>query len=191
MAEASEDKAGERLNNLIAVTIAVLASFGALSTIKSSNISQAMEQAQAERNDGWAWYQAVRVREDMATYELSHLQRLARAPGVRSHEARLLAGEITSQEAEIARIRARKNEVQAGARAAEAQHASLSIFDDQYDFSQALITIAVTLLAICALARTRWLYWLSLAPATAGVFWGVTAMLKLPIHPDVLFAWLN
>lgn len=199
MADASDSEAGAsgRFNNRIAITIAVLASFVALSTIKSSNVAQAMEQAQAERNNGWAWYQAVRVREDMATYELAHLQRLARAQAAvltpantPSEEAQLIAAEIAAQEAEIVRVRARKDEVEQRARAAEAQLASLSVFDDQYDFSEALVAIAVTLLAVCALARARWLYWFSLIPALAGVFWGVAAILRAPIHSQILFAWL-
>ena len=60
----------------VALTIAILASFIAFAAIKSGNVAEAMQQAQAERNNGWAWYQAVRVREDMATYELADLERL-------------------------------------------------------------------------------------------------------------------
>jgi hypothetical protein len=190
MAEAGEDKAGERLNNLIAVTIAVLASFGALATIKSSNVAQAMEQAQAERNDGWAWYQAVRVREDMATYELANLQRLERVTTER-REKRRLAADVTAQEAEVGRVRARKDEVEARAMTAEGELTRLSAIADQYDFSDALLAIAMALLAVCALARVRWLYWFSLAPTFAGVVWGLASMMKVVIPGQEFMAWLN
>lgn len=74
-----ESGGGDSLNNRIALTIALLVTFLALSTIKSGNADQAVAQAQAERNNSWAWYQAVRVREDIATYMLADLQRAARA----------------------------------------------------------------------------------------------------------------
>jgi hypothetical protein len=134
MSDSDDASANERFNNRIALTIALLATFLALSAIKSGNVDQAVAQAQAERNNSWAWYQAVRVREDMATYELSHLQRLARAPSADVEGAQAapsLADEVTEQESELTRVRARKDEVEARALGAEAEFERLSIIADQ------------------------------------------------------------
>jgi len=65
MAEQEESESDRRFNNLIAISIAFVATFMALSAIKSGNLDKAISQTQAERIDNWAWYQAVRVREDM------------------------------------------------------------------------------------------------------------------------------
>jgi hypothetical protein len=189
---ADENSASERFNNRIAMTIALLVTFLALSTIKSGNADQAVAQAQAERNNSWAWYQAVRVREDMATYELQHLQRLARTQDAAVvTEVQALAAEVTAQEGELARVRERKDEVEQRALGAEADLARLSVIADQYDFSDALLAIAMALLAVCALARTRWLYWFSLLPAAGGITWGIAGMLKYAIPAQALTAWLN
>ncbi len=189
---ADEAGAGERFNNRIALTIALLVTFLALSTIKSGNADQAVAQAQAERNNSWAWYQAVRVREDMATYELQHLQRLARAQDAAVvTEVQALAAEVAAQEGELARVRERKDEVEQRALGAEADLARLSVIADQYDFSDALLAIAMALLAVCALAKVRWLYWFSLLPAVGGLTWGIAAMLKYAIPAQALTAWLN
>lgn len=185
-----ENKSNERVNNLIAITLAVLAAFVAVSSIKGSNVGQAMEQAQAERNNSWAWYQAVRVREDMATYELANLQRSARETTDPAISA-ALATEIAAQNEEIARVRARKDEVQARAEAAETQHAQLSGLDDQYDLSSALISVAMALLAVCLLIRARWLYAFSLLPALAGVGLGAAAMAKVQVDTAMMAAWLS
>lgn len=217
--EGERERANERFTNRIALTIALLVTFLAISTIKSGNVEEAVQQAQAERNNSWAWYQAVRVREDMATYELADLRRLAR--GVRSQapapssapapspapasapeaassaapapspEAQTLAAEIREQEAEVGRVRARKDETEARAKAAETQLARLSIFADQYDFSDALIAIATALFAICALAKVRWLYWFTMLPALAGVAWGAASMAHFAIPAQALLGWLN
>lgn len=188
---AEEDaKKDEGFNNLVALTIAILATFMALSAIKASNVEQAIEQAQAERNNSWAWYQAVRVREDMSTYELLRMQQLARVNHDGAEAARLET-EISAQNAEIAHVRARKDEVEARAHGAEAEVATLSVFDDQYDISTAIISIALSLLAVCVLVRARWLFGFSLIPAVAGVAVGVMAMLKMPLHMDQLVSWLT
>jgi hypothetical protein len=182
----AEEANHERANNLVALTIAVLAAFVAITAIKASNIEQQMEQAQAERNNSWAWYQAVRVREDMATYQLANLEREAR----HRPDARLQA-EITEQIAEVGRVRERKDEVQTRATEAEAAHARLSTFDDQYDIAGALISIAMAILAVCLLIRARWLFWFSLAPALLGMAFGVTAMLQIPVQVGLLIGWLG
>jgi hypothetical protein len=182
----SEEAANERVNNLVALTIAILAAFVAVTAIKGSNVAQQMEQASAERNNSWAWYQAVRTREDMATYQLANLQRAQRTRGDAALEA-----EITEQIAEVGRIRARLDEVQTRARNAETEYARLSTFDDQYDISGALISIAMAILAVCLLIRASWLYWFSLAPGLLGMAFGATAMLQIPIRAGEFFAWLG
>lgn len=179
------DNENQRVNNMVALTIAILAAFVAVTAIKGSNVAQQMEQASAERNNSWAWYQAVRVREDMATYQLANLQRAAR-----TYSDAALEAEITEQIAEVGRVRARKDEVEARARGAEAEHARLGAFDDQYDVSSALISIAMAILAVCLLIRARWLFWFSLAPAVIGIAFGVTAMLQMPIQMGGFFGWL-
>jgi hypothetical protein len=193
MAEDSGDKdaRSETLNNIVALTIAILATFLALSAIKGGNIAQAIEQASAERNNSWAWYQAVRVREDMSTYVLAGLNRSLRTTPPQSEEAARLRAEIAEQEAEVSRVRERKDEVQARAEGAETEFAALSLIDDQYDLSTALISIAMSLLAVCVLAKARWLFVFSLLPGLAGMGVGVAAMLRIPIQAQALFAWLS
>src|SRR5499427_10985422 len=46
------------LNSLVAVSVAIVATFIALCNVKDGNIVQAMEQAQANGVDEWAYFQA-------------------------------------------------------------------------------------------------------------------------------------
>src|SRR5262245_10407321 len=144
-----ESDGDKRFNDLIAISIAFLASFMALSAIKSGNLDKAIAQTQAERIDNWAWYQAVHVREDMAGYEIANLQRLERNSHDEAERARL-AAEINTQNGEIAHITQRKNEVERLARHSESDLAAMAPINDQYDLSTALLSIATALLAICA-----------------------------------------
>jgi hypothetical protein len=175
----------------VALAVALLASFVALSNIKSANVNEAMLQAQAERNNSWAWYQAVRVREDMASYQLADLKREARAADVSAPEAALLAAEIAAQDGELARVRARLKETSERAQQAEKDYAFLNAVGDQYDFTDAMIAIAITVLAVSTLANVGWLFWFALAPGVIGLAVGVAAMMRIVLPLQQVFALLG
>src|SRR5437868_2421092 len=66
---AAEEKARRdrsRLNTLVAITVALLATFMGICNVKDNNIVQAMQQAQADKIDNYAWYQARNIREEVA-----------------------------------------------------------------------------------------------------------------------------
>lgn len=182
--------ASDRFNNRVALTVAILATAIALFTIKAGNIAEAMAQAQAERNNGWAWYQAVRVREDMATYRLADLDRLLRGP-LPAEERALTETERAAQNEEVARIRERLAETRDRAEAAEADYAALNALGDQFDLSEALLAIAITLLAVAALAHAAWLYWFALIPGAAGLILGAFAMANRALPLGALTAWMG
>lgn len=187
----AEQTASDRFNNRIALTVAALASATALFAIKAGNVAESMAQAQAERNNGWAWYQAVRVREDMATYELAHLQRLQRTTPVANPEHQRLAADIAPQTEEIARIRARLEETSARAKQAETEYATLNALGDQFDLAEALLAVAITLLAVAALAQAHWLYWFALVPGAGGLVLGAAAMANLALPVRAFTAWMG
>ena len=64
--EAPAAAKSRRLNAAVAVSVAVLASFMGICKVKDDNIVQAMQQAQADKLDHWAFYQARNLREELA-----------------------------------------------------------------------------------------------------------------------------
>src|SRR5205823_8266214 len=68
------DRTSHRLNTWVAITVALLASFSAVCKVKDDNIGQAMQQAQADRNDHWAYYQAHNIRQEVAKSTLAQLR---------------------------------------------------------------------------------------------------------------------
>src|ERR671929_2051646 len=76
-----ERKARFSLNTLVAITVALLATFMAICNVKDNNIGQAMQQAQADKIDNYAWYQARNIREEVARATAAQLSaQLAAAP---------------------------------------------------------------------------------------------------------------
>jgi hypothetical protein len=64
--DALAHQARSRLNTLVAISVALLATFMGVCKVKDDNIVQAMQQAQADRIDHWSYYQAKNVREEVA-----------------------------------------------------------------------------------------------------------------------------
>src|SRR5262245_20591080 len=56
--EAPGESGGANLNSLVAVSVAIVATFMALCNVKAGNVGQAMQQAQANSVDAWAYFQA-------------------------------------------------------------------------------------------------------------------------------------
>ena len=70
----SAANARARLNSMVAISVALLATFMAICKVKDDNIVQAMQQAQADKIDNYSWYQARNIREEVANATLVQLK---------------------------------------------------------------------------------------------------------------------
>ena len=66
----------KRLNNLVAITVVILAVFMAVANVKGDNINQAMQKAKSELVDAWTEYQAARIKLHVDENGLSTLRLL-------------------------------------------------------------------------------------------------------------------
>lgn len=178
-----------RLNATVAVTVAVLATFMGICKVKDDNINQAMQQAQADKLDHWAYYQARHLRQDVAEATLTQLA-LAR-PDSSDAKAKAYEQAINKYEA-IAREQAqKKDDMKAAAEQDQKNYDALNYRDDQFDLSDALLAIAIAMLAVTALTGMWALYWVTLVPTGFGLLMGVAGLAALPIHPDALIRLLS
>jgi hypothetical protein len=177
------------LNRKIAITVALLASFMGICKVKDDNIVQAMQQAQADKIDHWAFYQARNLRQEQAHVTLLQLRLAAagRPEGERAGWQGAIA-ELEKLEADQAR---KKDEVQAQAKQDQVAYDRLNYRDDQFDLSDATLALALSLLAVTSLTRQRWLYLAAMAPTAIGVFYGAAGLFGLPFHPDWLTGLLS
>ncbi len=187
--DAPADPRERSLNNWVAITIALLASFMAVCKVKDDNIVQAMQQAQADRNDHWAYYQAHNVRLEVARSTLVQLRLAspAAAPARQPEYAATIAryDSLTKDQA------ARKDSVRALAVGDQSTYDSLNYRDDQFDLSDAFLALAISLLAVTALTRRRWLYWIALVPTSLGTVMGLAGLLGWHLHPTGLTRLLS
>jgi hypothetical protein len=186
-AESSRDT----LNNVIAVLVALLATFMALCNIKDGNIVQAMSQDQSKAVDQWSYYQAKGMKQNLAESVLDQLQIRKAEPGLAPQAGALLDKEIAIYTASVKKYEQQKEEIKSTAEGAEKDYDRLNVHDDQFDMSEALISIAIALLGVSALTRKRPLVVFAILVATFGVVLGLAGFLGWNIHPDAFAKFLT
>ena len=181
----SGDKGRDQLNNWIAVSVAILAAFMAVTKVKDDNIVQAMLQAKSDAVDTWNEYQSKRIKHHLV--ELGHDQATALRANAPPQSTTVLEDQLKRYDSEIARYGSDEKDLQAKARGLEDKYDALNYRDDQFDLSDAALSVSLAMLAVTALTRKRWLLWTSLVFAAFGVAMGLAGLLGLPLHPN----WLS
>lgn len=185
----SSDIALVRLNMLIAITVAILATFMGICKAKDDNIVQEMQRAQANKLDRWAFYQARNIREEIAKSTFAQLRLAAMARPATEQEAY----QLTIKEYENISVEQskKKAELQALAEQDQKDYDAANFKDNQFDLSDTLIAIAIAMLAVTALTHQKWLYWAALIPTFGGFFMGLSGLLAWPFHPDIVIRLLS
>jgi len=185
----TDNKTSSRLNSLVAISVALLAAFMAVTKVKDDNIVQAMLQAKSDAIDTWGEYQAKRIKHHVV--ELGRDQTVVLRAGAAPQNLSQFESQVQHYEAEIARYQDEEAELQKKARAFEAQYDALNYRDDQFDLSDAALSVCLAMLAVTALTGKRWLLWVSWLGATVGVVMGIAGLLGLKLHPDWLTKLLS
>ena len=185
--EAVEHARESRLNSAIAALVAISATLMALNNVKDGNIVQAMQQAQANGVDAWAYYQAKGTKANLAvsaheqTELMSDLTPNA-TPAVRALFDKRLA-EYRAQEQKYER---EKETIKQQAEGFHQQYEALNVHDDQFDMAEALLSVAIALFGVTALTQKRWLLAVALAFVGFGFVLGLAGFVGWSLHP----AWL-
>lgn len=184
----SESNARDRFNNYVAIAVALLAAFMAITKVKDDNIVQAMLQAKSDAVDTWSEYQSKRIKHHLMEQgrEQALILRLT-AP----QAAAQIDEQVKHYDSEIARYQNDETDLQDKARGFEKQYDTLNFRDDQFDLSDALLSVALAMLAVTALTRKRWLLWTSLGFGAFGFVMGLAGLIGWHIHPDWLTRLLS
>jgi hypothetical protein len=187
ISEAVEKADGSRINTIVALSVAITATFTALCNVKDGNIVQAMAQEQAHEVDAWAYYQSKSTKENMAQSALDQLQ-LQRDLAVNpSPEARaLLDKKLAEYAARVKHYETDKLEIEKTAQGHKAEYDRLNFHDDQFDMAEALMSIAIALFGVTALTQRRSLLVTAGVFAALGALMGLAGFLGLGIHPNFL-----
>jgi hypothetical protein len=186
--EQAEEEKGFSLNSVIALLVALIATFMALCNIKDGNIVQTMSQQQAKAVDSWAYYQAKSMKQNLAESVLDQLtmQKETAGAALSAAAAALLDKKIAFYAGKVKQYESEKEGIKKEAEGAEAEYDRLGVHDDQFDISEAGLSIAIALLGVSALTRKKWLVYVAGVFALLGLFLGLAGFLGWAFHPDAV-----
>ena len=173
--EPIEEAGKSKINSRVALFVAITATFMALCNVKDGNIVQAMSQAQANALNAWSYFEAKSTKQSIAenTLELLKLQNNHGNDSI-----------ITKFETTVARYEKEKGEIKAKAEGFQKEYDDINLFDDQFDMTEALLTISIAMFGITALTQKRWLLYFAAVVSLLGFIFGLTAFLKISLHSD-------
>lgn len=186
---AAHSRSKDRLNNIVAICVALLAAFMAVTKVKDDNIVQAMLQDKSDAVDTWSEYQAKRIKHHLV--EMGRDQTILLRSTAVPNTVGLLEEQLKKYDTEIERYKQEEQEIQGKARGFEAQYDTLNYRDDQFDLSDAALSVSLAMLAVTSLTGKRWLLGVSLLFAAFGVVMGLAGLLGLHLHPDALTKLLS
>jgi len=185
-AETPPASGNDRFNNTIAIIVALISAFLAVSKIKDDNVVQAIQRAQALTVDSWNQYQAKRMRQFELDLEVQRAGALIR-DGVLKDTAENRAL-MDGWRKEIERYKTELKELSDTANGHEADFKRHNETDDLFDFSESFLTLALALLAVAALTRIGWLLGLAAGADIVGFIFGMAGFLRWGIiRPE----WLS
>jgi hypothetical protein len=171
---------GSPLGNIIALTVAMAATFMAIGGVKDRNITLRMNQAQAKSIDTWNYYQSKSMKQNLAEATLDQMTAVNAPPASLDHYKQL-----------VARYDHEKGEVKEEAEGYEKKYEALNGQHDLFDLSDAGMSVAIALLGVTALTKKRWLLVVAFVFVGLGAFFGIAGFMNLSIHPEHLVSWLG
>jgi hypothetical protein len=188
--EAVERASDSRLNSIIAALVAIAATFMALCNVKDGNIVQGMQQAQANAVDQWSYYQAKGMKQNLAEATLDQLQ-LQRTMLTDPKFAPLLDAKIAVYQKQVKKYEKEKIDIKANAEGQVKEYDRLNLHDDQFDMSDACLSVAIALFGVTALTKKRWLLALACLFMFFGVLFGLAGFFSWKLHPDFFAKFLS
>jgi hypothetical protein len=184
----AERKNDPRLNDLIAVTVVILTVFLAVCKVKDDNIVQAMQKAQSAAVDAWAEYQSTRVKLHVDENGLAMLRLLESSSAI---DKALAAKQAAEYEADIKKYEGRSKETRAKAESLEKEYDRLNSHDDQFDASDAFISIAIAVAAVGALVDAWWLLYVAWGSGAIGMIFGAAGFAGIALRSGWLATLLG
>jgi hypothetical protein len=192
----AENQAAESFRNRAALMIACLAAVLAVGGLGGGNATDDMIESNIKASNTWAFYQAKNVRQTMYKIEREKLQAEI-AGGMAGPERTAAETRLKAYDSTIARYDSEpdpeapgdltrgegKKELTARAKSYEADFDRAAQRDNNFDFAEVLLQLALVLGSVAILAVNRWILILSATLGTLGALLtlnGFTLLMPLP-----------
>lgn len=164
----AENQAAESFQNRAALLIAIMAAVLAVGGLGGGNATDDMIENNIKASDTWAFYQAKNVRQTMYEIEAEQLKAALAAGTVAPAERTSAEARLKDYEATVARYDSEpdpndpskgegKKELSAQAKTYESAFDQAARRDDNFDFAEVLLQLALVLGSVAILAINRWI----------------------------------
>ncbi len=186
----AENEAADRFRNRAALLIAVLAAVLAVGGLGGGNATDDMIENNIKASDTWAFYQAKNVRQTMYEIEAEKLKASLAAGIVAPAERPSAEARLKDYDSTIARYDSEPNpndpakgegkkELSATAKGYEAAFEQAARRDNNFDFAEVLLQLALVLGSVAILAVNRWTLILSATLGALGALLTLNGFLLL------------
>jgi hypothetical protein len=186
----AENEAAEGFRNRAALLIAVLAAVLAIGGLGGGNATDDMIENNIKASDTWAFYQAKNVRQTLYKIEREKLAAELAGGGYTGPALAGAQSRLKTYDETIARYDSEpdskdpskgegKKELSARAKAYEAAFEQAARRDDNFDFAEVLLQLALVLGSVAILAVNRWILILSAAMGALGALLTLNGFLLL------------
>ncbi len=62
----------------------------------------------------------------------------------------------------------------------------MNVYDDQFDMTEATLSIAIAMFGLSALTQKKQLFYFALSLSTLGIILGLSAFFKITLHSDFI-----
>lgn len=180
----AENQAAESFRNRTALMIAIMAAVLAVGGLGGGNATDDMIENNIKASDTWAFYQAKNVRQTMYEIEVEMLKATLASGKVTAAERASAEARLRDYEATVARYDSEpdpndpsrgegKRELSAQAKSYESAFDLAARRDDNFDFAEVLLQLALVLGSVAILAVNRWI------AITSAILGAVGALLTL------------
>lgn len=183
--EELEEVKGKTFTRRVALTTALIAVALAIASLGGNNAMKEMLLASQQATDQWAYYQAKVIREHnyKVQKQLLEVNLLERGETMKPAVREKLQNMLKNFEAEEARYRTEKQEIEKEARKLEKERDKNRDKDPYFDYAEVLLQIAIVMASVAILSGSRPVYYLSIVAAVLGAllsFNGFTLLVRLP-----------
>jgi hypothetical protein len=178
MPELEREIRKDKLNTVVAIIVTILVTFMAICRLNDNNLILAMQRTQTLSLDKWSWYQSISVREDITDSRLNdvHIQQKEKQE---PEKKQFLDGQENYYGKFKQSLLDKKEKLKEQAKAEDEHYEKLDANHEKFDQSEALISIAVSMLALTSLLQKRWMLALALIPALFGMVEGAMGLVMI------------
>lgn len=187
--QAEESKS--RLNTVIALCVALTATFMAICNVKAGNVGQTMQSIQTEIVDTWSFYQAKSTKQGMADAFADDLTLQRDALTLSAEQRAQFDKKIIELKSKSERYEKEKEDLKKKAGDLQKDYDRLNIKDDQFDAGEASLAVGIALMGVTALTKKRWLLVVAGVAVGFGFLLGLSGFVGWGFRPDWLIRLLG